>query len=73
MKILNISSWVLSFPDIIKVTDDREDFENNNILEALDYIATNFVTNVRELEGSLNNVIAFSKINRVPILDLLFS
>ena len=46
----------------IKVTDDREDFENNNILEALDYIATNFVTNVRELEGSLNNVIAFSKI-----------
>lgn len=51
----------------IKVTDDREDFDNNNILEALDYIATNFVTNVRELEGSLNNVIAFSKINRVPI------
>lgn len=51
----------------IKVTDDRDDFENNNILEALDYIATNFVTNVRELEGSLNNVIAFSKINRVPI------
>ena len=51
----------------IKVTDDREDFENNNILEVLDYIATNFVTNVRELEGSLNNVIAFSKINRVPI------
>ena len=51
----------------IKVTDDRDDFENNNILEALDYIASNFVTNVRELEGSLNNVIAFSKINRVPI------
>ena len=51
----------------INVTDDREDFDNNNILEALDYIATNFVTNVRELEGSLNNIIAFSKINRVPI------
>lgn len=51
----------------IKVTDDKDDFENNNILEALDYIATNFITNVRELEGSLNNVITFSKINRVPI------
>ena len=34
-----------------------------NFLKALDYIATHFVSNVRELEGSLNNVIAFSKIN----------
>lgn len=51
----------------IKVTDDKEDIENANILEALDYIATNFSSNVRELEGSLNNIIAFSKVNRVPI------
>ena len=51
----------------IKVTDDKEDVDNANLLEALDYIATNFVSNVRELEGSLNNVIAFSKVNRVPI------
>ncbi len=51
----------------VKVTDDMEDPENVNIIEALDYIATNFVSNVRELEGSLNNVIAFSKISNKPI------
>ena len=35
--------------------------------DVLEYIATNVKTNIRELEGSLNNVIAFSKVNRVPI------
>ena len=51
----------------VKVTDDMNDPDNVRIIEALDYIATNFVSNVRELEGSLNNVIAFSKISNKPI------
>ena len=45
------------------LTDDKDDTFSVNFLKALDYIATHFVSNVRELEGSLNNVIAFSKIN----------
>ena len=51
----------------IVITDNMDDEENVKKLDALDYIATNFTSNVRELEGSLNNVIAFAKISNTPI------
>ena len=35
--------------------------------DVLDYIATNVTSNVRELEGSINKLIALSKIERRPI------
>lgn len=37
----------------------------------LDYIATNITSNIRELEGALNKVIAFAKLNKeIPTLPL---
>ena len=37
----------------------------------LDYIATNITSNIRELEGALNKVIAFAKLNKeIPTLSL---
>ncbi len=36
--------------------------------EALSFIANNFTTNVRELEGSLNNITAFAKIERLKVI-----
>ncbi|MCM1415958.1 MAG: chromosomal replication initiator protein DnaA [bacterium] len=35
--------------------------------EVLDYIAVNITTNIRELEGALNKIFAFSKLNNVDI------
>ena len=35
--------------------------------EILDYIATNIKSNVRELEGALNKIIAYSRLNNVEI------
>ena len=55
------------------ITDDKEDSFSVNFLKALDYIATHFVSNVRELEGSLNNVIAFSKIKNVSEITAEFA
>lgn len=35
--------------------------------DIIQYIATNVKANIRELEGALNKIFAFSKLNRVPI------
>ena len=35
--------------------------------ETLEFIATKITTNIRELEGALNRVIAFGSLNRVPV------
>ena len=35
--------------------------------EVLQYIATNIISNIRELEGAFNKIIAFSKLNNVDI------
>lgn len=35
--------------------------------EVLDYIAVNIKSNIRELEGALNKIFAFSKLNKVTI------
>ncbi len=40
---------------------------NRNIEEVFQYIATNVKSNIRELEGAFNKVIAFSKLNKVDI------
>jgi len=40
---------------------------DNNILE---YIADNIQSNIRELEGAFNKIIAFSKINKISLDDL---
>lgn len=34
------------------------------------YIATNIQSNIRELEGAFNKIIAFSKINKIPLDEL---
>ena len=42
--------------------------DNKNIKEEVfDYIATNIKSNIRELEGAYNKVIAFSRLNKVEI------
>jgi len=40
---------------------------DNTILE---YIANNIQSNIRELEGAFNKIIAFSKINRIEVEDI---
>src|SRR3989344_2269109 len=46
----------------LKATEKKHDLDN----ETLSYIATNIQKNVRELEGALNRVIAFSQIYNKP-------
>lgn len=38
--------------------------------EIIKYIATNIKSNIRELEGAFNKIIAFSKLNKVDLEDL---
>ena len=40
---------------------------------ALDYIANNFVSNVRELEGSYNKLVAYAKMKPGTVIDLDFA
>ena len=47
-----------------------KNFEQEIPNEVIDYIATNIKSNVRELEGALNKVNAYSKINQNRIIDL---
>lgn len=61
----------ISIPDhetrlaILKVKAREKNFEIDN--ESLSYIATNIQKNIRELEGALNRIIAFSQIyNKTP-------
>lgn len=35
-----------------------------------EYIATNIQSNIRELEGAFNKIIAFSKINKIPLEEM---
>lgn len=50
---------------ILKMKSKEKNYDLTD--EALSYIATNIQKNVRELEGALNRVVAFSQIyNRVP-------
>ena len=45
----------------------RDKYRNNDVLE---YIATNVKTNIRELEGSLNKLIALYKLNNNESIDI---
>jgi chromosomal replication initiator protein len=48
----------------------RKKVEDDNIQlkdEILNYIATNIKTNIREIEGALNKLIAYSNIEKTPI------
>ncbi|MDD3185398.1 MAG: chromosomal replication initiator protein DnaA [Anaerostipes sp.] len=55
----------------IAILRKRSEFDNIYISdEILDYIATNIKSNIRELEGALNKIRVFSKINRDKPLDL---
>ena len=47
-----------------------KNFDNEIPNEVIDYIATNIKSNVRELEGALNKVNAYSKINQNRMIDL---
>ncbi len=40
---------------------------------ALDYIANNFISNVRELEGSFNKLVAYAKMKPGTVIDLDFA
>ena len=40
---------------------------------ALDYIANNFISNVRELEGSYNKLVAYAKMKPGTVIDLDFA
>lgn len=53
---------------ILKTKAKEKDFDIDN--ESLSYIATNIQKNIRELEGALNRIIAFSQIyNKTPSLN----
>lgn len=49
---------------LLKNAENYEKKINNAIFE---YIATNIQSNIRELEGAFNKIIAFSKINKIPL------
>lgn len=64
----------ISFPDYetrlvilkSKITDKKQALPN----EILEYIASNIKKNIRELEGALNRVIAFTRLNNcIPTID----
>jgi len=64
----------ISFPDYetrlvilkSKLTDKKQALPN----EILEYIASNIKKNIRELEGALNRVIAFTRLNNcIPTID----
>ncbi len=61
----------ISFPDyetrmaILQKKCELEDYDMDD--EILDYIATNIVSNIRELEGALAKVISYSKISPLQI------
>lgn len=46
---------------ILQRKSQIEDYKINN--DILDYIATNIVSNIRELEGAFNKIVAYSKIS----------
>lgn len=50
---------------ILRKKEEIEGFNIDN--EVIKYIASNIKSNIRELEGALTKVVAFSKLNKVPI------
>lgn len=52
---------------LLKNAENYEKKINNAIFE---YIATNIQSNIRELEGAFNKIIAFSKINKIPLDEM---
>lgn len=50
---------------ILKKNAENYNKEINN--DVFEYIATNIKSNIRELEGAYNKIIAFSKLNNLPI------
>lgn len=50
---------------ILRKKEDTEGYNVDN--EVIGYIATNIKSNIRELEGALNKVVATSRLMRVPI------
>ena len=52
---------------LLKNAENYEKKINSAIFE---YIATNIQSNIRELEGAFNKIIAFSKINKVPLDEM---
>lgn len=49
----------------------KEEMEGYNIdNEVIKYIATNIKSNIRELEGALTKIVAFSKLNRKKEIDI---
>jgi len=49
---------------------NAENFDKNINDDILNYIASNIKSNVRELEGALNKIIAFTRLNKVDNLTL---
>ena len=49
---------------------NAEDFDKKISDDVLDYIATNIKSNIRELEGAFNKIIAFTRLNKVEQLTL---
>lgn len=52
---------------LLKNAENYEKKIDNAIFE---YIATNIQSNIRELEGAFNKIIAFSKINKIPLDEM---
>lgn len=52
---------------LLKNAENYEKKIDNAIFQ---YIATNIQSNIRELEGAFNKIIAFSKINKIPLDEL---
>lgn len=51
--------------------NNAKSYEHKIDDEIIDYIATNIESNIRELEGALNKVIAFAKLNKVDLTESL--
>lgn len=49
---------------------NAENYEKKIDSEIFKYIADNIQSNIRELEGAFNKIIAFSKINKIPLDEL---
>ena len=53
---------------ILQKKAELEAYAKNIDIEIIKYIATNIKSNIRELEGAFNKVIAFSKLNKAELL-----
>lgn len=49
---------------------NAENYEKQIDSAIFEYIANNIQSNIRELEGAFNKIIAFSKINKIPLDEL---